>query len=221
VTGGDIVQHIADLKTEKDMTVIVATHDPVVASTCERVVTMRDGRLLNDMKIPATQAKTSRTRFGGSVGLTEAGEARLSRGSVAGLETGTLADARDVGPDLQGVRMAADVRRRQRRQGEGMTSASAQWWLVVGSILVPTGAGMLILYRYRIARHEEGAPLSWGQNPPSRLELGRRSWAESSWSSLGSRRAGNDLQAVRVAADVRRKVGSLIVCTDWPRHGTL
>jgi ABC-type lipoprotein export system ATPase subunit len=55
VTGGDIVQHIADLKTEKDMT-IVATHDPVVASTCERVVTMRDGRLLNDMKIPATQA---------------------------------------------------------------------------------------------------------------------------------------------------------------------
>jgi ABC-type lipoprotein export system ATPase subunit len=39
------------------MTVIVATHDPVIASACERVVTMRDGRLLDDMTIPATQPR--------------------------------------------------------------------------------------------------------------------------------------------------------------------
>jgi putative ABC transport system ATP-binding protein len=57
ITGADIVQLISDLRTEKDMTVIVATHDPVIASTCERVVTMRDGRVLDDMAIPATQAK--------------------------------------------------------------------------------------------------------------------------------------------------------------------
>ncbi len=55
VTGADIVQLISDLRTEKDMTVIVATHDPVIASACERVVTMRDGRLLDDVAIPATQ----------------------------------------------------------------------------------------------------------------------------------------------------------------------
>jgi ABC-type lipoprotein export system ATPase subunit len=39
------------------MTVIVATHDPVIASTCERVVTMRDGRVLDDMTIPAPQPR--------------------------------------------------------------------------------------------------------------------------------------------------------------------
>ncbi len=57
VTGADIVQLISDLRTEKDMTVIVATHDPVIASACERVVTMRDGRMVDDMTIPATQPK--------------------------------------------------------------------------------------------------------------------------------------------------------------------
>ena len=57
VTGADIVQLISDLRTEKDMTVIVATHDPVIASTCERVVTMRDGRVLDDTAIPATQPR--------------------------------------------------------------------------------------------------------------------------------------------------------------------
>ncbi|TMK34848.1 MAG: ABC transporter ATP-binding protein [Actinobacteria bacterium] len=57
VTGADIVQLISDLRTEKDMTVIVATHDPIIASTCERVVTMRDGRVLDHMAIPATEAK--------------------------------------------------------------------------------------------------------------------------------------------------------------------
>ena len=60
VTGADIVQLISDLRTEKDMTVIVATHDPVIASACERVVTMRDGRLLDDMTIPANQPKDER-----------------------------------------------------------------------------------------------------------------------------------------------------------------
>jgi putative ABC transport system ATP-binding protein len=57
VTGADIVQLISDLRTEKDMTVIVATHDPVIASACERVVTMRDSRVLDDMEIPEAEAK--------------------------------------------------------------------------------------------------------------------------------------------------------------------
>jgi len=60
VTGADIVQLISDLRTEKDMTVIVATHDPVIASACERVVTMRDGRMVDDMTIPATQPSDER-----------------------------------------------------------------------------------------------------------------------------------------------------------------
>ena len=65
VTGADIVQLISDLRTEKDMTVIVATHDPIIASACERVVTMRDGRLLDDMTIPETEAKDERDTLRG------------------------------------------------------------------------------------------------------------------------------------------------------------
>src|SRR5437870_5923812 len=65
VTGADIVQLISDLRTEKDMTVIVATHDPIIASTCERVVTMRDGRVLDHMAIPATEAKDERDTLRG------------------------------------------------------------------------------------------------------------------------------------------------------------
>jgi putative ABC transport system ATP-binding protein len=65
VTGADIVQLISDLRTEKDMTVIVATHDPVIASACERVVTMRDGRLVDDVAIPETEAKDERDTLRG------------------------------------------------------------------------------------------------------------------------------------------------------------
>jgi putative ABC transport system ATP-binding protein len=65
VTGADIVQLISDLRTEKDMTVIVATHDPVIASTCERVVTMRDGRVLDDIAIPMAQANDEQNTLRG------------------------------------------------------------------------------------------------------------------------------------------------------------
>jgi putative ABC transport system ATP-binding protein len=54
-TGGDIVQLILDLRRDRGMTVIVATHDPVVASRCDRVIRLRDGRIIDDVRIPKSQ----------------------------------------------------------------------------------------------------------------------------------------------------------------------
>jgi putative ABC transport system ATP-binding protein len=51
-TGGEIVQLILDLRQVRGMSVIVATHDPVVASRCERVVRLRDGRVIDDVRVP-------------------------------------------------------------------------------------------------------------------------------------------------------------------------
>jgi putative ABC transport system ATP-binding protein len=51
-SGGEIVQLILDLHQVRGMSVIVATHDPVVASRCERVVRLRDGRVIDDVRVP-------------------------------------------------------------------------------------------------------------------------------------------------------------------------
>ncbi|MEW5990023.1 MAG: ABC transporter ATP-binding protein [Chloroflexota bacterium] len=45
VTGAAIVDLILDLRGTRGMTVIVATHDPLVASRCDRVIRLRDGRV--------------------------------------------------------------------------------------------------------------------------------------------------------------------------------
>ncbi len=51
-TGGEIVQLILDLRRDRGMSVIVATHDPVVASRCDRVVRLRDGAVVDDVRVP-------------------------------------------------------------------------------------------------------------------------------------------------------------------------
>ncbi len=48
VTGAEIVDLILALRSTRGMTVIVATHDPLVASRCDRVVRLRDGRVVDD-----------------------------------------------------------------------------------------------------------------------------------------------------------------------------
>ncbi len=55
-TGGEIVQLILDLRSDRGMSVIVATHDPVVASRCDRVVRLRDGAVVDDVRVPKSQA---------------------------------------------------------------------------------------------------------------------------------------------------------------------
>lgn len=56
-TGGEIVELILDLRAAREMTVLVATHDPVVASRCDRVVRLRDGRIVDDVLVPSPQGK--------------------------------------------------------------------------------------------------------------------------------------------------------------------
>jgi putative ABC transport system ATP-binding protein len=70
-TGGEIVQLILNIRRGRGMTVIVATHDPVVAERCDRVVALRDGRIIGDTRRRKAESEpTSRaTPDAGSGGM--------------------------------------------------------------------------------------------------------------------------------------------------------
>lgn len=51
-TGAEIVHLLLDLRVERGMTLIVATHDPAVASRCDRIVRLQDGRIVEDFAVP-------------------------------------------------------------------------------------------------------------------------------------------------------------------------
>ena len=48
-TGEDILELIGDLHKRLGATVVVVTHDARVAASCERTVTLRDGRVVDDL----------------------------------------------------------------------------------------------------------------------------------------------------------------------------
>jgi putative ABC transport system ATP-binding protein len=48
-TGQEILVLIRDLHTRFGATIVMVTHDPGVAATCERTVTLRDGRVVEDL----------------------------------------------------------------------------------------------------------------------------------------------------------------------------
>ena len=49
-TGRDILQLIRDLHTQLGATVVLVTHDPTVAESCGRTITLRDGRMAEDVR---------------------------------------------------------------------------------------------------------------------------------------------------------------------------
>jgi putative ABC transport system ATP-binding protein len=49
-TGAEILKLIADLHSRLGATVVIVTHDPHVAESCERTITLRDGRIVEDVK---------------------------------------------------------------------------------------------------------------------------------------------------------------------------
>src|ERR671928_918407 len=51
-TGLEIVQLLLDLRAQRGMTVIVVTHNSLVAARGDRVVRLHDGRLLDDVEVP-------------------------------------------------------------------------------------------------------------------------------------------------------------------------
>ncbi len=52
-TGSQILDLLLEQRAVRGMTVIVATHDPLVASRCDRIVRLLDGRVLDDLPVPA------------------------------------------------------------------------------------------------------------------------------------------------------------------------
>jgi putative ABC transport system ATP-binding protein len=51
-TTEEIVQLLADIRAEREMTLIVASHDPLVAASCNRIIGLRSGRIVEDISIP-------------------------------------------------------------------------------------------------------------------------------------------------------------------------
>jgi putative ABC transport system ATP-binding protein len=47
VTGGHIIDLLFDVRREEGATLLLVTHDRALASRCDRIVEMRDGRILN------------------------------------------------------------------------------------------------------------------------------------------------------------------------------
>jgi putative ABC transport system ATP-binding protein len=46
-TGEELLQLLLELRAQRGTTVLVATHDPVIASRCDRIVRLQDGRILD------------------------------------------------------------------------------------------------------------------------------------------------------------------------------
>jgi len=54
-TAAEIVQLLLDLRAERGMTIVLATHNLQVAARCDCVVRLQDGRLLDDVEVPRTE----------------------------------------------------------------------------------------------------------------------------------------------------------------------
>jgi putative ABC transport system ATP-binding protein len=52
-TGAGIVDLLLKLRAERDMTIVLATHDSQVAARCDRVVRLLDGRITDDVDVRA------------------------------------------------------------------------------------------------------------------------------------------------------------------------
>jgi putative ABC transport system ATP-binding protein len=52
-TGAEILDLLVGLRDEYGMTVMVATHEQHVAARCDRLVRLRDGRLVEDVDLTA------------------------------------------------------------------------------------------------------------------------------------------------------------------------
>jgi putative ABC transport system ATP-binding protein len=50
-TGGEIIDLLLELRKQRPMTILVATHDQVIASRCDRIVRLFDGRIVDDIAV--------------------------------------------------------------------------------------------------------------------------------------------------------------------------
>ncbi len=90
----EIMQTLSSLNREQGVTIIVVTHEPDVAAYADRVLTMRDGEIVTDVKNPVHQ-KSSRLTTA-AVGVTSESAAQSKAGpppSYAGLTSASWAFA--------------------------------------------------------------------------------------------------------------------------------
>jgi putative ABC transport system ATP-binding protein len=64
-TGEGILDLLTELQAEHGMTMLLATHDSTVASQCERVVELRDGRVVGDRYLSGTDPDSTLRRISG------------------------------------------------------------------------------------------------------------------------------------------------------------
>jgi len=57
-TGAEIMDLLVGLRDDRGLTVVVATHDPVVAARCDRIVRLRDGRVVDDVPVTPRAPET-------------------------------------------------------------------------------------------------------------------------------------------------------------------
>ena len=49
-TSNDIIKLLKDLSNKLEQTLIIVTHDPLIANQCSRVLSLRDGRIISDIR---------------------------------------------------------------------------------------------------------------------------------------------------------------------------
>jgi putative ABC transport system ATP-binding protein len=57
LTGDSVVELLATLSRERGMAIVLVTHDPRFASWADRVVSLRDGRIVEESVAPRTEAE--------------------------------------------------------------------------------------------------------------------------------------------------------------------
>ncbi|HVB67307.1 MAG TPA: ABC transporter permease, partial [Acetobacteraceae bacterium] len=87
-TSHEIMETLLSLNRERGVTVIVVTHEPDIAGYADRVVTMRDGRIVSDERRVPPPAGSRPTVAATSPG--PPAQARLPRGSRAGWAFGVM-----------------------------------------------------------------------------------------------------------------------------------
>jgi putative ABC transport system ATP-binding protein len=53
-TGAEIIELLLELREARGLTVMIATHDALVASRCDRIVRLLDGHILDELEVPTS-----------------------------------------------------------------------------------------------------------------------------------------------------------------------
>jgi len=64
-TSVQIMQLLLDLRQQRGMTIMIATHDPMIATRCDRIVSLSDGRVTDEIIVQSFEAEEVLKRIAG------------------------------------------------------------------------------------------------------------------------------------------------------------